>query len=77
MDEAEKALIREIAFEAVTVIKNELTEHFATQIELHAAKCSAKEAVARWPRQVILLVVGVAIGSGGGLAAILKLLKVF
>ncbi|KKM05147.1 hypothetical protein LCGC14_1757060 [marine sediment metagenome] len=77
MDDGDKAIIREIAFEAATVIKESLIEHFATQLDLHSAQCPAKEAVGRWPKQMILLVAGVAIGSGSGVAWLLKLLKVF
>jgi len=77
MDEGDKAIIREIAFEAAKVIKEELTNGFKIQLELHAAQCPAKTAISRWPKQVWFLVIGIAVGSSGGVVGLLKLLRVF
>lgn len=77
MNEGEKAIVREIAFEAVAVIKEELIKSIENHIELHQATCPAITATNRWPKQLWALILGVGIGSGGGVAMILKLFKVF
>lgn len=77
LSEGEKAIIREIAFEAAGVIKDELAEHFKTGIRLHQAECPATKAAARWPKQIWFLVIGIAVGSSGGVVGLLKLLRVF
>ena len=76
LDSGDKTTIREIAFEVSAVIKEELTNGFRLQLELHTAQCPAKKAVEYWPKQIRFLIIGVAIGSGGGVAVLLKLLRV-
>jgi len=77
LDEGDRAIVREIAFEAAEVIKSEVIKTLKTELRLHQAECPAIKAIARWPKQMIFLVIGVGLGSGGGVAALLKLLKVF
>lgn len=77
MTEEEKAVIKDIAFEAARVIKVELVNGFKMQLELHKAQCPATESVRRWPKQIAFLIIGVAIGSGSGVLGLLKLFKFF
>ena len=75
MDDAQRALIKEISFEAANVIKEELKEFFQDRIKLHMAQCPAQEAVKRWPKQIVFLIMGVGLGSGALGVGILKLFK--
>ncbi len=75
MDDAQRALIKEISFEAANVIKEELMEFFQDSIKLHIAQCPAQEAVKRWPKQIEYLIIGVRLGSGALCDVILKIFK--
>lgn len=73
LSEGDRAIVKDIAVEAVGAIRDELIRSFNVQLELHAATCPAKKTLNRlW-----VLILGVAIGSGGGFATVLKLFKVF
>jgi len=45
MSEGDKALVREIAFEAAGVLKDEVRDEIKTVVRLHAAECTTKAKV--------------------------------
>lgn len=47
MDAGDKAIIKEIAFEAAKVIGDRLEERFIEKIKLHQAECPVKDEVAK------------------------------
>lgn len=76
LDDGDKAIVREIAFEVAGVLKEELTDGFKTQIELHTSRCPAVEAVKQWPKEaksfskgfiIGLVLGGIALGTGTSL----------
>jgi len=73
LDEGDKAIIREIAFEVAVILKRELKNARDEAIKIHALECPAKDAIKRWPKQITFLAIGIGIGSGGGVALIIKL----
>ena len=74
LNEGDKAIIKDIAFEAVTVIKEELVSSFRDQIVMHELTCPGNRAINRLPRNIIFLAIGIGLGSGAGVAAVVKLL---
>ena len=83
LNEGDKAIVREIAFEVAGVLKDELTNGFKMQIELHRLNCPATEAVKEWPKQakmfskgfvIGLVLSGIVLGTGTSLL-IAKLLQ--
>lgn len=48
MDEGDKAIVREIAYEAAGVIRKEFTLWMVTQIELHQSRCPLASTINRF-----------------------------
>ena len=84
LSEGDKAIVREIAFEAAEIIKGELSGSFKMQMELHQLSCPAVEAVKQWPKEaksfskgfvVGLILSGIGLGTGTSLL-VAKLISV-
>ena len=71
MDEGQRAIIREIAFQVAGQIATDLKAHFATQIELHKSGCPVKvkveatlsEAKGAWKTVAVISAVIGAVGT--------------
>ncbi len=73
LSNGDRAIIKDIAYVAAKAITEELAKTFKSELKLHEAVCPAKKTISRlW-----VLLLGVAIGSGGGVATVMKLFKVF
>ena len=74
LNEGDKAIVRDIAFEVGEVLKKSFTE----RIEAHQCTCPTAQAVGRWRGQLKALAMGIAIGAAiigsGGTLGLLKLL---
>ena len=86
LNEGDKAIVKEIALEASTAIKEDLVADFKVQFKLHQLECPIKdkvEAIEAWPTQAkmfsrgfLLGIVAVAALVGGSASlAIEKIVK--
>jgi hypothetical protein len=75
MSEGTRAIVREIAFEAAGVIRDELKTTFATHVELHQATCPTRTEVQAAKdkakgAKIVLVAVAAVVGFAGSVLGI-------
>lgn len=80
MDDGERAIIKEIAFEVGETLMERFDKTLAHKIEHHQLTCEVVSQVKKWQGQAKTLIIGIAIGAAivgsGGTVGVLKLLKI-
>lgn len=76
LNDGDKAIVREIAFEASKVVAEELGKAMATKLRLHSLSCPAVKTVERWRMMLIGGILGGAIIGSGSAVGLLELFKI-